>query len=93
MPKYVIEREIPGIDKLVGRDRKAAALKSYRALKEVGPEIQWIHSYISEDKTHCVYRAESIDLIYEHAEKSGSPITNIYEVNYVMEPSTAEHTS
>lgn len=90
MPKYIIEREIPGVDELQGRDRQAAALQSVRALKEIGPDIQWIHSYISDGRTHCVYVAENEELIYEHAEKSGSPVTNIFKVDYIMEPVTAE---
>jgi len=90
MPKYIIEREIPGVDKLEGRDRKAAALQSLRTLREIGPKIQWVHSYISDGRTHCVYVAENEELIHEHAQKSGSPVTNIYEVEYIMEPITAE---
>lgn len=90
MPKYVIEREVPGVDKLEGRDRKATALQSLRALKEIGPEIQWVHSYISDGRTHCVYVAENEELIHKHAEKSGFPVSNIFEVAYILEPVTAE---
>lgn len=90
MPKYIIEREVPGVDTLEGRDRKAAALQSIRALKEIGPDIQWVHSYISDGRTHCVYVAENEALVHEHAEKSGFPVTNIFEVSYIMEPITAE---
>lgn len=90
MPKYVIEREIPGVDKLSERDKKAAAAKSLRALKNIGPDIQWLHSYVSENKTHCVYIAPNEELIIEHAEQSGFPATKISEVKYVMEPVTAE---
>jgi hypothetical protein len=90
MPKYVIEREVPGVDKLNDRDRKAAALQSIRALKELGTDIQWVHSYISENRTHCVYVAENEDLIYEHAEKSGFPVKKIYPVSYILEPVSAE---
>jgi hypothetical protein len=90
MPKYVIEREVPGVHKLEGRDRQAAALQSVRALKEIGPDIQWVHSYISEDRTHCVYIADSKELIHEHAEKSKFPVTNIFEVGYILEPISAE---
>jgi len=90
MPKYIIEREVPGVDKLEGRDRQAAALQSLRALREIGPEIQWVHSYISDGRTHCVYVAENKDLIHEHAEKSGFPVTKIHEVDYILEPITSE---
>jgi len=90
MPKYIIERKIPGVHQLNARDRKAAATKSNRALSEVGPEIQWVHSYVIGDKTHCVYIASSEKLIHEHAKKSGFPADNIYEVSYILEPGAAE---
>ncbi|MCC5940021.1 MAG: DUF4242 domain-containing protein [Balneolaceae bacterium] len=90
MPKYVIEREVPGVDKLNDRDRQAAALQSIRALKEIGTDIQWVHSYISENRTHCVYLAENEDLIHEHAEKSKFPVNKIFEVAYILEPVSGE---
>lgn len=90
MPKYVIERNVPGVHKLSGRDKKAAAMQSLRALKDIGPDIQWIHSYVSEDKTHCVYIAPNEELIYEHAQRSGFPADKITKVDYIMEPITAE---
>lgn len=90
MPKYVIEREVPGVGKLSQRDRKAAAMKSVKALKDIGPEIQWIHSYVSENKTHCVYLAPNKELIREHARRSGFPANKITKVDYIMEPLTAE---
>jgi hypothetical protein len=90
MPKYIIERNVPGVEKLEGRDRQAAALKSVRALREIGPDIQWVHSYISGDKTHCVYVADNEDLILKHAEKSGFPANKITEVKWILEPVMAE---
>jgi hypothetical protein len=90
MPKYVIERKVPGVGKLNQRDRKAAAMKSVKALKDIGPDIQWIHSYVSENKTHCVYLAKNKKLIKEHAERSGFPANKITKVDYIMEPLTAE---
>ncbi len=90
MPKYVIERDVPGVGKLSGRDRKAAAMKSIRALKDIGTDIQWIHSYVSENKTHCVYLASNEELIHEHARRSGFPANKITKVDYIMEPLTAE---
>lgn len=90
MPKYVIEREVPGVDKLNGRDRKAAALQSIKALKEIGTDIQWVHSYISENRTHCVYVANNEDLIHDHAKRSGFPVKKIYPVSYILEPVSAE---
>ncbi|MEL7835105.1 DUF4242 domain-containing protein [Fodinibius sp. Rm-B-1B1-1] len=90
MPKYVIEREVPGVGKLSPRDRKAAAMKSVKALKDIGPDIQWIHSYVSENKTHCVYLAPNEELIQEHARRSGFPANKITKIDYIMEPLTAE---
>lgn len=90
MPKYVIEREVPGVDKLNDRDRKTAALQSVRALKEIGTDIQWVHSFVSKNRTHCVYVADSEDLIHKHAEKSGFPVKTIYPVSYMLEPVSAE---
>ena len=90
MPKYVIEREVPGVHSLDERDRKAAALQSVRALRDIGPEIQWLHSYVSEDRTHCIYVSDNEQLIYEHAEKSGFPVKRIYQVDYLLEATTAE---
>lgn len=90
MPKYVIEREVPGVETLKGRDRQAAAMKSVRALREIGPEIQWVHSYISDNKTHCVYVADNEELILEHAKRSGFPANKITEVKYILDPVQAE---
>ena len=90
MPKYIIEREVPEVEKLNGRDRQATALKSVRALREIGPEIQWLHSYVSNNKTHCVYVADNEDLILEHAKRSGFPANKITEVDWVLEPVMAE---
>ncbi len=90
MPKYVIEREVPGVHQLNERDKKAAALQSVRALRDIGPDVQWVHSYISEGRTHCVYVADNEDLIHKHAEKSGFPVKRIFKVDYILEPVTAE---
>ncbi len=90
MPKYIIEREVPEVEKLEGRDRKATALKSVRALREIGPGVQWLHSYVSNNKTHCVYVADSEELIHEHAKRSGFPANKITEVHWILEPVMAE---
>lgn len=90
MPKYIIERHVPGVHELSARDQKAAALNSNRALDELGPNIQWVHSYISEDTTHCVYIAEDESIIREHAQRANIPITNIREVKAMHHPTTAE---
>lgn len=90
MPKYVIEREVPGVGTLNQLERKAAAMKSLKALKDIGPDIQWIHSYVSDNKTHCVYLAKNEELIKEHAERSGFPANKVTKIDYIMEPLTAE---
>lgn len=90
MPKYIIERDVPEVEKLEGRDRKAAAMKSVRALRDIGPEIQWVHSYISDNKTHCVYIADNEDLILDHAKRSGFPANKITEIKWMFDPLDAE---
>jgi hypothetical protein len=90
MPMYVIERKIPGVESLSDRDTKAAALNSNRALKELGTDIQWQHSYISKDKTHCIYIAANEDIIRKHAEKIGTPIISITQVKSIWDPTTAD---
>jgi len=89
MPKYVIEREVPGVGSLSLRDQKAGAVKSLRAIEELG--IQWQHSYICADKTFCVYIAENEDVVREHAKRSGFPATKITEVQTMHDPTTAEN--
>ncbi len=90
MPKYIIEREVPGVEMLQGRERKATAKKSVRALRDIGPEIQWVHSYISDNKTHCVYVADNEELVHEHAKRSGFPANKITKVKWILEPLDAE---
>lgn len=90
MPMYVIERNIPGVESLSERDTKAAALNSNRALQELGTDIQWQHSYISKDKTHCIYIAANEEIIRKHAEKIGSPIISITRVKSIWDPTTAD---
>lgn len=90
MPKYVIKRNIPGIGDLSQRDMQAVAAKSNRALKELGDDIQWLHSYVREDGTHCVYIAKNEDIIHEHAKISGASILEITEVKTMIDPTTAE---
>lgn len=90
MKKYIIEREIPGVEKLSERDTKAAALQSNRVLAELGPDIQWQHSYISKDRTHCVYIAKDENIIRKHAEKIGTPIISVTEVKSMWDPTTSD---
>lgn len=90
MPKFVIKRDIPGIGKLSPEEQKKVARNSNRALNAVGPDIQWLHSYIRENGTHCVYIAANEDLIYEHAERAGAPVTEITKVETMLDPTSAE---
>ncbi len=90
MPKYVIEREIPGAAKLSSRDLQAIAIKSNKVLDELGPRIQWQHSYVAGDKFYCVYIAPDADVIREHAKRGGFPANVISEVKAVIDPATAE---
>lgn len=90
MPKYVIEREIPNIGSVSPQEAVGIAQKSCRVLEELGPQIQWVESYVAANKTYCVYIAPSEDLIRQHAEKSGFPASTISEVKAVIDPTTAE---
>jgi hypothetical protein len=86
---YVIERNIPGAGQFSPEKLKDISKTSCTVLKELGPGIQWIQSYVTDNKIFCVYKAENIELIKEHAKKGGFPVTNIYEVSTVISPSTA----
>lgn len=86
MPKYVIERNIPAVGSLNREQLHAAAAQSCGALEEIGPDIQWVHSYVTQDRTYCVYLAPSEDLIREHAQRSGFPADRISEVHAIIDP-------
>ena len=90
MPKYLIEREVPGAGKLSAHDLKAISQKSVGILQEMGPKIQWIHSYVAGDKIYCVYLAPNEDVIREHAKQGGFPVDRISEITSEIEPVTAE---
>ncbi|MGH8387478.1 MAG: DUF4242 domain-containing protein [Pseudomonas sp.] len=89
MPKFVIEREIPGAGTLSERDLKAASQKSCRTLREL-PEVQWLQSYVTGDKLYCVYISPSEEQIKEHARLSGFPANRISQVMNIIDPTTAE---
>ena len=89
MKKYLIEREIPGVDKLNGEELKGAAATSNAALAQLAPKVQWVQSFVTEDKTFCFYLAESEDMVREHAKLSGFPATKISEVGAIIDPTTA----
>lgn len=89
MKKYLIEREIPGVHTLSGGDLCGAAAKSNEALAQLAPRVQWVQSYVTPDKTFCVYLAEDEDVVREHARISGFPANRITEVTGVIDPTTA----
>jgi hypothetical protein len=90
MPKYVIEREIPGAGKLSPQQLQAISQKSCGVLKNLGPQIQWVHSYVTADKIYCVYIAPNEDLVRKHASEGGFPANRISEVKSVIDPTTSE---
>jgi hypothetical protein len=90
MPKYVIERELPGAGAMSHEDLQQLSEKSVGILRDMGPRIQWVHSYVSDDKVYCVYHADSPDHIEEHARCGGFPTSRISRVQTVIDPSTAE---
>ena len=90
MPKYVIEREIPGAGEMTGADLQGAAQKSCSVLRDLGPEIQWVQSYVTGNKIYCIYIAPSEQLIREHAQVSGFPADSVSEIKAVIDPTTSE---
>ncbi len=90
MPKYVIEREIPGAGKLTTSELQGISAKSCGVLRELGPSIQWVHSYVTDDKIYCVYNAPNEALVREHARQGGFPANKVSEVKSVIDPTTAE---
>jgi len=89
MPKFVIERDIPSAGAMSMQDLQAASQKSCSVLDRLGSEIQWIHSYVTDDKIYCVYTAPSQELIEQHARESGFPANRISEVKALIDPSRA----
>ncbi|MDT4968962.1 MAG: hypothetical protein QOJ64_3699 [Acidobacteriota bacterium] len=90
MPKYVIERDIPGVGRLSEPDLQAVSRKSCSVLKDLGPQIQWVQSYVTDDKIYCVYIAPHEEMIREHATQGGFPANRVSEVKSVIDPTTAE---
>ena len=90
MPKYVIEREIPGVGDSSASDLQAISQTSCGVLREMGPNIQWVHSYVTDDKIYCVYIAENKEMVAEHAARGGFPVNNVAEVKSIIDPTTAE---
>jgi Protein of unknown function (DUF4242) len=90
MPKYVIEREIPDAGKLTAEELQGISQKSCSVLNQLGPSIQWVQSFVTDDKIYCVYIAPNEELIREHAAQGGFPANRISEVKQVIDPTTAE---
>jgi Protein of unknown function (DUF4242) len=90
MPKYVIEREIPGAGNLKLQELQAISQKSCAVLRSLGPQVQWIHSYVTQDKLYCVYIAPDENSVREHARLGGFPANKISQVHEVIDPTTAE---
>jgi hypothetical protein len=90
MPKYVIEREIPGAGNLSPEDLQGISQKSCSVLQNLGPQIQWVQSYVTGDKIYCIYIAPSEDMIRAHAQQGGFPANRISEIKTVIDPTTAE---
>ena len=90
MPKYVIERTVPGAGQMDAAALGAISAKSNEVLRELGPDIQWIHSYVSNDKIICVYLATNEDIIREHARCGGFPVDTVQQVLATIDPATAE---
>ena len=90
MPRFVIERDLPGAGKLSPQELKGISQKSCGVLDELGPKIQWQESYVTDDKIYCVYIAPNEELVREHARKGGFPATRISEVRAMIDPVSAE---
>ena len=90
MPKYVIEREIPGAGKLSPEQLKGISQTSCGVLSKMGPQIQWVHSYVTNDKIYCIYNAPNEEMVREHAKQGGFPANSVSEVATIIDPVTAE---
>jgi len=90
VPKYVIERELPGAGNLKPQELQAISQKSCGVLKNLGPQIQWLHSYVTDNKIYCVYIAPNEQMVREHASQGGFPANKISEIRTVIDPTTAE---
>ena len=90
MPKFVIEREIPGAGQLSADQLHAISQKSCGVLNGMGPQIQWIHSYVTDDKIYCIYQAPNEEMVREHARQGGFPANSVARVRAIIDPATAE---
>jgi len=90
MPKYLIERELPGAGKMSEAQLQGISQKSCSVLQNLGPQIQWVTSYVTDDKIYCVYIAPNANMVREHAKQGGFPANKVSEVRSVIDPTTAE---
>jgi hypothetical protein len=90
VPEYVIERNMPGAGRLTPEELKGASQTSCGVLREMGPQVQWVNSYVTDDKIYCIYRADNADLVREHAERGGFPANVVAEVRAHIDPTTAD---
>jgi len=90
MPKFVIEREMPGAGELTPEQLRGASQQSCQVLMEMGPAVQWVQSFVTGDKIYCIYNAPDADALREHAQKAGFPANAIAQVSAVIDPTTAE---
>lgn len=90
MPKYVIEREIPGAGNLSPQELQAVSQTSCNVLRKMGPDIQWVQSYVTGDKVYCIYIAPNEEMIREHAREGGFPANSISEIKTIIDPTTSE---
>ena len=90
MPKFVIEREIPGAGDLTAEELRGISQKSCGVLQNMGPQIQWVQSYVTGDKVYCIYIAPNAEMVREHAAQGGFPANSVSEVKSVIDPTTAE---
>ena len=90
MPKYVIERVVPGAGKLSPAELKTMSQRSCNVLNELGPQIQWVQSYVTENKLYCVYIAPNEEMVHEHARRGGFPANHVSQVKTVIDPTTAD---
>ena len=93
MPKFLIEREIPGAGAMSPEQLQSVAEKSCSVLRNLGPQIQWLHSYVTDNKIYCVYIAPNESLVREHAILGGFPANRISEIKTMMDPTTADHSA
>ncbi|WP_445367109.1 DUF4242 domain-containing protein [Methylomonas sp. BW4-1] len=90
MPKYIIERDIPGAGQLTQAELQGISQKSCGVLRDMGPRIQWLHSYVTGDKVYCIYIADSEQAIREHAEQGGFPANRIEQITSIIDPTTGD---